>query len=111
MNAGSNFKEVETKYNIIASGLFHNQLCSNCILKISNTDFQNKSFSQEKDSAKGFQKQKNKKLFLVKQYSWMYVPTEEILLINKLKIEISKIKSSFDDLTQESARKINEKNK
>ena len=36
----STFKEIETKYSIIKSGLFHSQLCPDCILNISKTNFQ-----------------------------------------------------------------------
>jgi hypothetical protein len=44
------FKEIETKYNIVVSGLFHNQLCSSCVLSLCNTDFQSKSTEKGKEA-------------------------------------------------------------
>lgn len=65
------------KYNIISSGIFYSQLCSNCILSITNTDLQNKGFEKEKDSARiqeSSYTMKKRKMGLFKQYSWMYAP-------------------------------------
>ncbi len=52
INTQGNFKEIETKYNIISSGLFHNQLCSNCIHNISTMESQFKYSDKEKDYMK-----------------------------------------------------------
>ena len=64
------------KYNIISSGIFYSQLCSNCVLNISNTELQSKGFEKDKESTR-IQENNNirkRKFGMVKQYSWMYAP-------------------------------------
>jgi len=46
--AQSSFKEVENKYQIITSGLLRGQLCSQCVLNISNAE-RRKSTSRERE--------------------------------------------------------------
>ena len=64
------------KYNIISSGIFYGQLCSNCVLNISNTELQSRGFEKEKEGVRGQDSNnvRKRKFGMVKQYSWMYAP-------------------------------------
>ena len=78
INPQVNFKEIETKYNIIKSGLFHNELCASCIMNISRADMQgNKSVEREviKNPERSNVKERRRVFHYTKQYSWMYVPS------------------------------------
>lgn len=72
----STFKEIETKYNIITNGIFHSQLCPDCILRISKANFQTKTHEKGKEIIKKSEFNSNKdktlQMKLVPQYSWMY---------------------------------------
>jgi hypothetical protein len=110
----SSFKEIETKYNILTSGLFHNQLCPNCILSISNADFQYKTPEKDKETSRNgvnVEKRAKKSLGYAKQYSWMYTPNLESTISVKLKSEIVKLKLNIEENAQEHAKKINEKSR
>lgn len=99
----STFREVETKYNIIASALFHNQLCSHCILSISNTELHSKGADKDKESPRTHEPLKTdnnrrpRKLGAAKQYSWMYVPNSESAATAKLRAEVSRLRASLDE--------------
>ena len=110
----SSFKEIETKYNILTSGLFHNQLCSNCILSITNADFQCKTPEKDREPQRNVvnvEKKMKKRLGYAKQYSWMYTPNLEYSKSVKLKTEITKLKLNIEENSLEHAKKMNEKNR
>lgn len=110
----SSFKEIETKYNILTSGLFHNQLCPNCILSITNADFQGKTPDKDKETSRSsvtVEKKVKRKLGYAKQYSWMYTPNLDNSITPKLKAEIVKLKLNIEEISQECFRKINEKSR
>lgn len=96
-----NFKEVENKYNIITSGLFHSQLCSNCIANISRTPTQS-SRSPERNSIKNPEKSGEKAtrshtLGINKQYSWAYISNDDFqAILGKLKTENQKLKITLE---------------
>jgi hypothetical protein len=96
LNSNSSFKEIETKYNIISSGLFHSQLCPACIHNISKADWQLKSPEKEREPVRNPEtttmKGRLKKLSVAQQYQWMYIPQEENQAVIKLKIENYKLK-------------------
>ena len=98
----SSFREVETKYNIIASALFHNQLCPNCILSIANTDLHSKTNDKDKEpktpennKATDTSKGRQRKLGAAKQYSWMYVPNAESAATARLRAEVARLRASL----------------
>lgn len=101
----SSFREVETKYNIVASALFHNQLCHHCILSITNTELNSKPNDKDKEPPrtpehiKTDNPRKQRKMAAAKQYSWMYVPSESPATA-KLRAELGRLRNSLEQQQQ-----------
>lgn len=51
-NPQSTFKEVQSKFQIITSGLVRNQLCSDCVMKISKMETQGSKITEKGNFSK-----------------------------------------------------------